>query len=230
MSTAGAALCRVGAAVLCGPASENHERRAGGAQGRHRAGGAQGRHRAGGAQGRHRAGGAQLNAVPAGAGHLSRSGDPSGAASARRQDPIQRQQLRPPDLLSADELPDGLVVADQCGRVIIFNRAAERLTGISADQAVGKQLPAALPLADAEGRCWWRQSRPYEGLSIRTRHPERSLYLPDGTEVLVTIGYVRAPRGRPASPWPCDGGAVRRLTVTLRSAEQRARLERTRAD
>jgi signal transduction histidine kinase len=139
--------------------------------------------------------------------------------------------LRPNDLLSADELPDGLVVADQCGRIIIFNRAAERLTGIRADQVLSAELPAALPLADTEGRCWWQQSRPYDGLSIRTRHPERSLYLTDGTELLVTIGYVRDPRGSgPRSGWQYDPGAVRRLTITLRSAEQRARLERTRAD
>jgi signal transduction histidine kinase len=88
-----------------------------------------------------------------------------------------------------------------------------------------------LPLADAEGRCWWRQSRPYDGLAIRTRHPERSLYLADGTELLVTIGYQRGPRTRAArADWPFERGAVRRLTITLRSAEQRARLERTRAD
>jgi signal transduction histidine kinase len=139
--------------------------------------------------------------------------------------------LGPGDLLSADELPDGLVVADECGRVIIFNRAAERLTGIGTDQALGRDLVTSLPLADAEGRCWWRQSRPYDGLAIRTRHPERSLYLPDGTELLVTIGYQRGPRHRAArSDWPCERGAVRRLTITLRSAQQRARLERTRAD
>ncbi|HEX7992956.1 MAG TPA: PAS domain-containing protein, partial [Streptosporangiaceae bacterium] len=59
--------------------------------------------------------------------------------------------LKHADLLSADELPDGLVVADECGRVIIFNRAAERLTGISADQAIGRDLVAALPLCDGEG-------------------------------------------------------------------------------
>ncbi len=135
------------------------------------------------------------------------------------------------DLLSADELPDGLVVADECGRVIIFNRAAERLTGISGTDVVGRELAAALPLADGEGRCWWRQSRPYDGLSIRSRHPERSLYLADGTELLVTIGYLRGPRHPAArADWPCERGAVRRLTVTLRSAEQRARLERKRAD
>jgi signal transduction histidine kinase len=128
--------------------------------------------------------------------------------------------------ISADELPDGLIVADENGVVVIFNRAAERLTGISADQAVGKKLPAALPLADGEGNCWWRTSRPYSGLSTRTRHPERPLFLADGTELLVSVGYVRRPRDCE----PEQRGAVRRVTITLRSAVARARLERTRAD
>ncbi len=128
-------------------------------------------------------------------------------------------------MLDADELPDGIVVADALGQVVVFNRAAERLTGIRAAQALGADLRKALPLADGDGRCWWEQSRPYDGLSIRTRHPERSLYLPDGTELLVSIGYARAPRSGQPEP-----GGVRRLTVTLRSASARARLERTRAD
>ena len=170
----------------------------------------------------------RLSAVTAGAGP-SPQGVPGGRPPATAQPgaPV----LRHADLLSADELPDGLVVADECGRVIIFNRAAERLTGISAENALGRELVTALPLCDAESRCWWRQSRPYDGLAIRTRHPERSLYLTDGTEVLVTIGYVRGPRHPAArADWPCERGAVRRLTITLRSAEQQARLERKRAD
>ena len=130
------------------------------------------------------------------------------------------------DLLCADELPDGLIVADENGVIVIFNRAAERLTGVDASEAVGKSLSAALPLTDSEGRCWWRTSRPYDGLSIRTRHPERSLFLADGTELLVTIGYVR--KSRAAAPH--ERGSVQRLTITLRSAVARARLERTRAD
>jgi PAS domain S-box-containing protein len=129
-------------------------------------------------------------------------------------------------VLSADELPDGLIVADENGLVVIFNRAAERLTGISADRAIGQKLPAALPLADGDGNCWWRMSRPYSGLSTRTRHPERSLFLSDGTELMVTVGYVRRPRDCE----PRERGAVRRVTITLRSAVARARLERTRAD
>jgi signal transduction histidine kinase len=146
-----------------------------------------------------------------------------GTAVAEAAEPAASQ---PKDVLSADELPDGLIVADENGLIVIFNREAERLTGIKASQALGKPLLAALPLADGEGRCWWRTSRPYDGLSIRTRHPERSLFLADGTELLVTIGYVRKPRAAE----PRERGAVQRLTITLRSAVARARLERTRAD
>jgi signal transduction histidine kinase len=132
----------------------------------------------------------------------------------------------PADAIRVDELPDGVVVADGDGRIIIFNRAAERLTGISAADAIGTSVGAALPLFDGDGRCWWRMSRPYDGLSIRTRHPERSLYLASGTELLVSVGYTRGPRvGAPG-----ERGIVHRLTITLRSATERARLERTRAD
>ena len=144
---------------------------------------------------------------------------------------LASSDLASSDLVSADELPDGLVVADHRGRVVIFNIAAERLTGIPAKRALGQDLRVALPLTDQDGRCWWQQSRPYDGLWIRTRHPERPLHLADGTEVLVSVGYVRNPRDDgPRAAWHCEPGTVRRLTITLRSAQQRARLERTRAD
>jgi PAS domain S-box-containing protein len=131
----------------------------------------------------------------------------------------------------ADDLPDGLVVADAAGKVAVFNRAAARLTGISPASALGQDVWQVLPLHDLEDRCWWTMCQPYTGLSTRTRHPERSLYLPDGTELLVTVGYVRTPRGRgPREGWSKEPGAVQRIAITLRSAEQRTRLERSRAD
>jgi PAS domain S-box-containing protein len=129
-------------------------------------------------------------------------------------------------LVLADDLPDGLVVADQAGRVAVFNQAAARLTGVSQAQAVGRDVRQVLPLRDRTEHCWWTLAQPYDGLCTRTRHPERSLYLPDGTELLVTVGYVRGPRGR----GPDEPGAVRRIVITLRSAEHRMRLERSRAD
>jgi hypothetical protein len=129
-----------------------------------------------------------------------------------------------------DELPDGLVVADHRGRVTVFNRAAARLTGISAGDALGQDVRQALPLRDADGRCWWMSADPYQGLPTRTRHPEMSLYLHDGTELLVTVGYVRDPRCGAEVAYRSGPGPLRHLVISLRGAQQRARLERVRAD
>jgi signal transduction histidine kinase len=138
----------------------------------------------------------------------------------------------PGGVVCPDDLPDGLVVADHAGRVIVFNQAAARLTGIAAPDALDRDIRQVLPLHDTEGRSWWACTDPYHGLSTRTRHPELPLQLPDGTEFLVSMGYVRVPRGKPGTNWPgpVQPGAVQRIVVTLRGAQQRARLERTRAD
>ena len=136
-------------------------------------------------------------------------------------------------LVCADDLPDGLVVADHLGRVVVFNHAAARLTGTAPLNALGREVRQVLPLRDAEGRDWWACVDPYGGLSTRTRHPERPLFLPDGTEFLVTVGYVRAPRFPGTGldwPGPVQPGAVQRLAVSFRSTQQRVRLERSRAD
>ena len=142
--------------------------------------------------------------------------DPPSAAPAS----LAAQCMTAAESLMADELPDGLVVADDAGRVIIFNQAAARLTGVAAEEAVGKFVSDVLPFRDEDSRDWWVCVDPYHGLATRTRHPERSLYLTDGTELLVSAGYVRDRRG----------GPVRRLVITLRGAQQRARLERSRAE
>jgi len=151
-------------------------------------------------------------AQAAAAGMLPVAGDPDGS------------------LIAADELPDGLVIADHAGCVIVFNRAAGRITGITPSHALGQDVRHALPLQDADGRSWWAHTRPYHGLSTRTRHPERSLYLPCGTELLVTVGYVRDPRREARGGWHREPGAVRRIVITIRGAQQRARIERSRAD
>jgi len=145
-------------------------------------------------------------------------------------------------LVFADELPDGVVVADEAGRIVVFNRVAARLTGLDPAEVIGKFVFDVLPLRDAEGRDWWVFADPYHGLPTRTRHPERSLYLADGTEILVSVGYVRAPRqgGSGGMGPPRSGGglggvvppglALKRLVISLRGAQQRERLERSRAE
>ena len=147
-------------------------------------------------------------------------------------------------LVFADELPDGVVVADEAGRIVVFNRVAARLTGLDPAEVIGKFVFDVLPLRDVEGRDWWVYADPYHGLPTRTRHPERSLYLADGTEILVSVGYVREARGERGGGQPprergeLGGirvssprtGRVRRLVISLRGAKQRERLERSRAE
>jgi PAS domain S-box-containing protein len=156
--------------------------------------------------------------------------DPPGTSAAG--DPPPAHSIGGPELavglVCADELPDGVVIADHAGRIILFNRAAARLTGILASSAIGRDIQQVLPLRDADDRCWWTQTRPYEGLYTRTRHPERSLFLPDGTELLVSMGYVRD--WTEDAGWRLHPGPVRRLTITLRGSRQRLRAERSRAD
>ncbi|MER7396058.1 ATP-binding protein [Streptomyces sp. NPDC000151] len=121
--------------------------------------------------------------------------------------------------LDPDELPDGLVVADETGRVVCFNAAAARLTAVDPGDVLGLPLESALPLQDIEGRRWWQLTDPYGGLAIRTGQPERNLLL-GGRELLVSARYVRV---RPLGP-------VRRLVVTLRGTEARRRTELSHAE
>ena len=119
------------------------------------------------------------------------------------------------------------MVADEVGRIVVFNRAAGRLTRLDPAEVIGKFVFDVLPLRDAEGRDWWVYADPYNGLPTRTRHPERSLFLADGTEILVSVGYVRDERSKGGTRGP---RAVRRLVISLRGAQQRERLERSRAE
>jgi len=122
--------------------------------------------------------------------------------------------------IDPDDLPDGLVIADEHRRVICFNAAAARITALRPADVIGRPVEHALPLEDLEGRRWWQLTDPYGGLAIRVGQPERNLLLPGGREVLVCARYVRQqPRG-----------PVRRLVVTLRGTEARRRTERSHAE
>jgi signal transduction histidine kinase len=122
--------------------------------------------------------------------------------------------------LAPDDLPDGLVVADERGTVVCCNAAAARLAARPAAELLGRPIEVALPLEDLEGRRWWALTDPYHGLAIRTGQPERNLLLPGGREVLVSARYVRA---RPTGP-------LVRLVVALRGTEARRRTERSHAE
>jgi signal transduction histidine kinase len=117
-----------------------------------------------------------------------------------------------------DSLPDGVVVADDAGRVTLINSAAARL--LRSGDAVGKHLADVLLLQDRTGNTWFSCTMPYTGLGTRSHLSEQAWYLADGTELLVTA---RILRDAPRSP-------VRQLAVSLRSARARERLDRERSD
>ncbi|GII34073.1 PAS domain-containing sensor histidine kinase [Planotetraspora mira] len=123
--------------------------------------------------------------------------------------------------ICVDELPDGLVAADHEGRILVVNRAAERLTGVGRQTAVGRHITDVLPFRDLEGRDWWKWLDPRGGLRTRSRAPERPLSLPGRQELLVAARFVRTPE---------RGGPVARVVITIRDASARARVERSRAD
>ena len=126
------------------------------------------------------------------------------------------------DKTAYDDLPDGVLVIDDAQTVVVFNAAAERLLGISADAAIGHDLRDVLPLVDETGQDWWTCTDPFGGLASRTRQPERQLQVSggpaEGCDLLVTASYVR------------DGGRVVRLLICLRDTRRRERQERSRAD
>ncbi len=119
-----------------------------------------------------------------------------------------------------DVLPDGVLIADENGTVVLLNTAGARLLQRSVDDAIGRDYREVLPVTDSVGHDWWECTRPYGGLAIRTGQPERRLTLPDEREIYLTASYVRERR--------C--GPVQRLVIGLRGAADRERAERDRAD
>ena len=128
-----------------------------------------------------------------------------------------------PDKAAYDDLPDGVVVTDAVGTVVLLNPAAERMLSTTADAAVGRDLREVLPLIDEQNRDWWQCTDPYGGLSTRTRQPERRLQIGAGPlvgrELLVTASYVRD-----------DKLQLQRVVVSLRDNRARERTDRSRAD
>ncbi|MGZ5417960.1 MAG: sensor histidine kinase [Nocardioides sp.] len=117
-----------------------------------------------------------------------------------------------------DALPDGVVIADSTGAVVVINDAAAKLLGNS--DGVGKHLADVVALQDNAGNEWFTCAAPYDGIATRTALSEQSWFLSDGTELLLTV---RLHRPSPHEP-------VEQVAVSLRSARARARLDRERSD
>lgn len=119
-----------------------------------------------------------------------------------------------------DLLPDGVVVADASGAVVLLNEPAAELLETTAKQARGRPLGDVVSLQDRGGRDWFEVNEPYAGLETRSGLTEQSWFRPNGTELLVTARLVRG----------AAGAAVEQVVVSLRTARGRARLDRERSD
>ncbi|WP_245156106.1 ATP-binding protein [Nocardioides sp. 503] len=120
----------------------------------------------------------------------------------------------------ADALPDGVVVADGQGTVVLVSRLAARMLGGEVEGLTGSPLAEVLALQDHDGTAWYAANAPYGGLVTRTAVPEQSWLLPNGTEVLVAARIERPSLREPVS----------QVAVTIRSGRGRARLDRERSD
>jgi signal transduction histidine kinase len=117
-----------------------------------------------------------------------------------------------------DTLPDGVVIADAEGIVQVVNTRARRMLGPACK--VGSTLAEAVSLQDQDAQDWYSANQPYTGLHSRTGIPEQSWFVADGTEVLVTARIRRAGKH----------GPVEGVSLVLRSARGRERLDRERSD
>ncbi|MFJ2755908.1 ATP-binding protein [Nocardioides sp. NPDC087217] len=120
----------------------------------------------------------------------------------------------------ADALPDGVVVADADGAVVLVSALAARMLGVDPVSSLGKPLGDVLTLSNTEGQTWAEANRPYDTLRTVTGTPEQAWLLPDGTEVLV-VSTIRR---------PSLDADVDQVSISLRSGRGRKRLDRERSD
>lgn len=125
----------------------------------------------------------------------------------------------PEATLAVDELPDGIVVADQDGLVVLVNRRAEDLLGLAPGTATGRPLAEVLTLVDPAGRTWVGVNPTSGVLPARVLIQEQSWFAGSGAEVLTTARIRRCPDGRLAG-----------ITVALRPGPDRVGPDGSRSD
>jgi|CXWL01.1.fsa_nt_gi signal transduction histidine kinase/ActR/RegA family two-component response regulator len=99
-------------------------------------------------------------------------------------------------------IADGVVATDNRGRVVLFNRAAERLTGWTAELAIGRAVTEVLPVGDRDGdpatdpaaAAPWRQGNPPSRYANRLAE---ALARPESRELPTTPLELLTRHGKP---------------------------------
>lgn len=123
-----------------------------------------------------------------------------------------------------DRLPDGVVVVGADRTIVRLNRIAERITGWTRAEAVGRPYHEVLRLRDAGGFLVHEHDDPFDNavrLSMGSPEREYMLHRRDGTDRWVAL--------RTAYEWGA-GGALESLVATMRDIGRRRRLERSAYD
>jgi PAS domain S-box-containing protein len=123
-----------------------------------------------------------------------------------------------------DRLPDGVIVIGSSGTVSQMNRAAERLTGWSREEALGRPYGEVMRLRHAAGFLVHERADPFTTASpLVSGSPEREymLYRRNGSERWVAL--------RAAYAWGPDG-KLEEVVATLRDIGRRHRVERSAYD
>lgn len=90
-----------------------------------------------------------------------------------------------------ESLPSGLVTTDTQGQIVTFNPSAERITGWSAADAVGREITELLPLPDTSIEPRSEAPPPSQEIEVIYPHPAGSK-----REIAVTIAPLLAPIGQ----------------------------------
>lgn len=90
-----------------------------------------------------------------------------------------------------EHLPEGIVVADDEGRLVLANHRAVHLTGSDLGEHTGQSITRALPLFHTDGSSWWQTNDPWGGLHTVSGTPESRVTTSTGHTVLLTTRHVR---------------------------------------
>jgi signal transduction histidine kinase len=130
---------------------------------------------------------------------------------------------QPADVADLDLLPDGVVIADADGQVVVCNEAATALLGIDepiVDEDGGQSLADVMAVTNYDGAKWFDAVNPYGGMRSRRILLENIWYAADGRELLVVVRLYRAH----------PGGSVTRVAISIRDSKSRTQTERDRSD
>ncbi len=122
--------------------------------------------------------------------------------------------------MDLDDFPDGVIIAGPDGAVEYVNQRVRVMARAEGDEMIGMHLREAVPFDDLNGNSWYDSTKPYEGLTTRTRISEQSWWSPKGSEYLITASLVREK----------PGGPVRQVVVSIRNARVRNQRDRERSD